>query len=258
MRSCPQKFLYQYVENAPRDFVPSALLFGSAFHAAAEFMFRCQMEGVEASVGDLVAAYSASYAEQVSSSDLPVKFNKNEDGASLLVLAHRMLEALLASPAAHPAGQILGVEEELRVVLDPALPEVLTRIDLVWQDKKALHVVDLKTAWGKWNEQKASESADQLLLYRQSVSAMARDLQVPVELGFLVVTKQVRPQVQYLPVQAGTEALATLTSTLRQVWQAIQDRHFYPNPSPLNCTICPYKSHCPAFGGAASCTRTDG
>ena len=28
MRACPRKFAFQYVENAPKDFVPSGLIFG--------------------------------------------------------------------------------------------------------------------------------------------------------------------------------------------------------------------------------------
>lgn len=51
-RGCSRKFAFLYIENAPREFHASSLLFGSAMHAAFEFHFRRRLEGVITSGGD--------------------------------------------------------------------------------------------------------------------------------------------------------------------------------------------------------------
>ncbi|MGA2501994.1 MAG: PD-(D/E)XK nuclease family protein, partial [Tepidisphaeraceae bacterium] len=120
---------------------------------------------------------------------MPVRFNKDENTDTLHALADRMLAAFLASPLAQPKGTILGVEEELRIVLDPDLPDVLARVDLVTQTDGALHVVDWKTSRSRWTEQKALESGDQLVIYGVTVGKMSRSLGLPVNLHFGIITK---------------------------------------------------------------------
>jgi hypothetical protein len=47
MRSCPRKFAFLYVENAPADFIPSSLIFGGSIHSSLELHFRARLEGLE-------------------------------------------------------------------------------------------------------------------------------------------------------------------------------------------------------------------
>src|SRR5205807_1349330 len=104
--------------------------------------------------------------------------------------------SFLNSPLASPKGTILGIEEELRVVLDVDLPDVLAKVDLVTQREDGIHVVDFKTSRSRWTEQKAQESAEQLLLYRASVGRLSRHLDMPVKLHFAILTKHKPPLVQ--------------------------------------------------------------
>ncbi len=57
MRTCPRKFAFQYVENAPKDFLPSSLLFGGAIHHALELYFRRRLEGLGVTPEALLSAY---------------------------------------------------------------------------------------------------------------------------------------------------------------------------------------------------------
>ena len=43
MRCCPRKFFYTYVEKAPRDYLPVALIYGRAIHASLEGYYRSRM-----------------------------------------------------------------------------------------------------------------------------------------------------------------------------------------------------------------------
>ena len=57
MRTCPRKFAFQYVENAPKDFLPSSLLFGGTIHHALELYFRAMLEGLAVTPEALMSAY---------------------------------------------------------------------------------------------------------------------------------------------------------------------------------------------------------
>ncbi len=217
MRSCPRKFAFQYVENAPRDFVASTLLLGGAIHAALELYFRARLEGLAVSTEAMPSAYHDSWKRQQSADKVPVRFNKAETHETVDATAHRMLTAFLTSPLADPKGVIVGIEEELRIVLDPDLPDLLAKVDLVTQTDGSLHVIDFKTSRSRWNEQKASESGDQLVLYGQTLSGMASSLGLPVKLHFAILTKHKTPQVQLLPVAADEQRVASLRDGIAQV-----------------------------------------
>ena len=248
MRSCPRKFAFQYVEKSSPDFIPSSLIFGGSIHAALELYFRAMLEGLEVTQGAMLSAYRDGWRRQrESGDDIPIRFNKDQTDESLHVLADRIIASFLASPLASPKGQIVGVEEELRVQLDPELPDLLARVDLVTKTDGALHVIDFKTSRSKWNEQKAQEAAEQLLLYGQSVTQMSEHFGASVKLHFAIITKAKKPVVQLFPIQADANRIAGLKESVTQIWQAIQTQNFYANPSPQNCATCPFRSRCPIF-----------
>jgi putative RecB family exonuclease len=251
MRACPRKFAFTYVEKTPRDFIPASLIFGGSIHVALELHYRSKLEGVPATPEALLSAYHDAWRCEIADAGgaVAVRFNKGDDRNTADALAHRMLTAFLASPLASPKGTILGVEEELRVELAADLPDLLARVDLVTMTDGSLFVIDFKTSRSRWNEQKAQESGDQLLLYGQTVERMGRSLGLPVKLHFAVLTKAKTPLVQLLAVPSDPSRAAGVTESVRQIWQAIQAGNFYPNPSPQNCAGCPFRSRCPAFGG---------
>lgn len=252
MRACPKKFEFTYISKTPRDFIPASLIFGGSIHAALELHYRCRLEGLSATPEALLSAYHDAWRREVADAgagDMSVRFNKGDDQNTVDVLAHRMIAAFLASPLATPKGTILGIEEELRVVLDENLPDLLARVDLVTMTDGSLFVIDFKTSRSRWNEQKAQESGDQLLLYRQTVERMGRSLGLPVKLHFAIITKAKTPAVQLMQVQTDPDRVAGVTESVSQVWEAIQGGNFYPSPSPMNCVTCPFKSRCPVFAG---------
>src|SRR5206468_4272167 len=98
-------------------------------HSAIELHYRCVMEGLTATPEALFGAYRDSWRRQREKAgpNVSVKFCKNEDENKLDELAARIINAFLNSPASQIAGSVLGIEEELRVVLDELLPDVLAK-----------------------------------------------------------------------------------------------------------------------------------
>ena len=251
MRACPKKFSFLYVEKADPDFIPSSLIFGGSIHSSLEIYFRARLEGLDITHEALLSAYHDSWRRQKEKAggDVPVRFCKAESNDTLHALADRIITSFLNSALASPKGIILGIEEELRIVLDPDLPDVLAKVDLVTQTDGSLHVVDFKTSRSRWTDQKAQESADQLVLYGATVGTMSESLVLPVKLHFAIITKAKKPVVQLLPVATNPDRVAAMKENVLAVWEAIQSGNFYPNPSPMNYTGCPYRSRCPVFGG---------
>src|ERR1035437_8045270 len=251
MRSCPKKFSFQYIEKAPKDFIPCSLVYGGSIHVALQNYYAARLEGLTLSADEMLLSYRNAWRDNLlqAGNGVPVKFGAKEDEPSVHALAERTIAAFLASPLATPKGTVLGVEEELRVVLHPDLPDVLAKVDLVTNSDTALYVTDFKTSRSRWTTEKAIEASDQLVIYASVTEGMAKHMNLPVKLAYAVLTKAKTPIVQILPVPTDTSRVAAMTKSAVQTWSAIVAANFYPNPSPMNCSTCQFKSRCPVFGG---------
>jgi putative RecB family exonuclease len=245
-QSCPLKYKFRYVEQLPEAIVSASLVFGSALHAAVEHQMRSQLEGADQpDVSQLLQVYR----EQVQAAQIqqPILFPKGEDAASLEAQAARMLQSFLASDLAQPVGRILGVEEQVRGDLSPQLPEIMGYADLIFETEEAVTVRDFKTAKAKWSQEQANEQADQLLLYGHLIRELVPGK--PIQLQFAILTKHKTPQTQVLDMQPSPRRLQRTRRIFVKVWHAIQSQHYYPVPSPVNCSGCGYRRQCAAWEG---------
>jgi len=251
MRACPAKYNFTYVLKAPRDFQPSSLIYGGGIHSVLDHYYSGRLEGITLGAEELFQVFRTAWTLEVESAgqDVPVRYNKGEDETTIHALAQRTIAAFLASPLAEPKGVVLGVEEELRIAIHPDLPDVLARVDLVTMTSSAVFITDFKTSRSKWTDEKALESSDQLVLYGVTSANLARHLALPIKLAFAVLTKAKTPVVQILPVPTDSSRVATMTETALATWHAIVAGNYYPNPGPMQCATCQFKSRCPMFGG---------
>ncbi|HEY5314389.1 MAG TPA: PD-(D/E)XK nuclease family protein [Pirellulales bacterium] len=244
-QACPLRYFFRYVEGLPEETVGSSLVFGGAIHSALEAHFRELLTGNSApDLGVLLAAYQDAWKERDMGS---VHFGKDETAESLGRLADRMLRAFQSSDLAAPSGTILGIEEELREALVPGCPDLLARIDLLIDTGTELVVRDFKTARSRWSQDQANESASQLLLYSELVQKL--DPTKSVRLEFAVLTKAKQPTVDRLGVPVDRRQVQRIKRTVERVWRAIEERHFYPSPSAMNCPTCPFRAPCRAWPG---------
>ncbi len=241
-QSCPLKFHYRYVLGIPEKTVSSSLVFGSAIHQCAELHFRELMAGNPAPDLDaLLYEYQSAWLGR------DIKFAKGEDVSTLSVLAERVLIALMASPLATPAGNIVGVEEELRGPVAADCPDVLGFVDLMVDEGDALVITDLKTSRSRWTQNQADNSGEQLLLY----SVLAQELMPdkPVRLKFLVVTKTKVPTVEAFSVACDPARVKRTKRVLQRTWKAIKAGQTYPAPSMMTCGGCAFREQCRQWCG---------
>lgn len=243
--ACPLRYFFRYVEGLPEPTVASSLVFGGAIHSAIELHFRELLSGNPAPDLDmLLNAYQTAWQERELGS---VHFGKDETAASLGQLADRMLRTFQASDLAQPSGTILGIEEELREPLVPGCPDLLARIDLLIDTGTELVVRDFKTSRSRWSQDQADESSGQLLLYSELVQKL--DPSKTVRLEFAVLTKTKEPAVDVHVVRVDRQRVDRIKRIVERVWRAIEGRLFYPAPSAMNCSGCPFRGPCRAWSG---------
>jgi putative RecB family exonuclease len=243
-QTCPLKYYWRYVMGLPEESVSSSLVLGSAVHRAIELHFRELLAGNPPPSRDtLFAEFSAEW----NSRESEVRFNKNEDRASLEDMGSRILAAFQDSDAAQPAGQILAVEEELRGPVVSGCPDILGRVDLIVDDGDSLVVSDWKTSRNRWSAEQTEDAAEQLILY----SELAKDFAPgkPVKLEFVILTKAKEPVVDRHLLPVLPAKVDRTKRVVESVWRAIDAEHFYPAPSPMNCPTCPYRDECRAWRG---------
>lgn len=134
---CPRKWTYEKVEHAPKERVGSALVFGIALHDALAAANEAALtgEGYNAEAG-FVSAWKLTVEE----AGVPVHYGK--DNADDLMAKGRALAAAYIPPSG-----IIGVEQPFTVTLDPDLPPVEGRIDLIRRTETGdLAIADLKTS----------------------------------------------------------------------------------------------------------------
>ena len=91
------------------------------------------------------------------------------------------------------------------------------------------------------------DSAEQLLLYSELARDFAPGKRVRLEFAVLTKTKEVtidRHTAAAEPAQVGR-----IKRVVERVWRAIEAEHFYPAPSPMNCSGCPYRGPCSKWCG---------
>lgn len=250
-QACPLKWKFTYFDGLQPELVSSALLVGSGVHAAIEHHLQAVMTlDRPPTIEQLMEHYAENWARNAG--DIPIRFGRGETGNSLAETACGILRAFLESPYAWPQGEILGIEETLRVPLAEDLPDLVARVDLLEHSNGRLTITDFKTARSMWSQATAEENADQLILYGTAAQSIAKELQAKVELQFVVASKTQTPRIERLAVVMDQDRIDRTALIVRRVWNAMLECQIYPSPSKMNCACCGYPEHCHRWHREAS------
>ncbi len=246
-RQCPLRYHFRYDLRLLEEFTTSSLLFGSGIHRAIEVLHRNQLEGdPPRSLDELMEEFWSEFkfrAEDASD----VHFSKNEDTSSIGDLARRVLNSFLTSELSQPGGTVIGIEEELRGPIVSGAKELLAIVDLVIDRGDVLVIRDYKTSRSRWSQSHAEDSAEQLLLYSELVGQLAPDKSLKLE--FVVLTKAASPAIELYELNCGPGRRAKTKLIAERTIAAIAAGHVFPNPSPTNCSGCPFRRACREWCG---------
>jgi hypothetical protein len=219
---CPRKWTYEKVEQAPRECVPAALAFGSAVHDALAGVNEAALHGERV---DAPASFVVAWKEAIAG-DLPVHYGK-DDADDLLAKGRALVGAYT------PPSGIIGVEQPFSVSLDPDLPPIEGRIDLIRRDERGdLTLADLKTA-GTRTLSDTNGIEAQLALYDCAYPAARHEAIVLAKLKTPVVTVQA---ITIWPFHR-------LVTTYREVYAAMQAGIRFAVRG-WHCDGCQFRNRC--------------
>ena len=237
---CPRKFALQYTERARPDYLPAALVLGSAWHSAvaAWLTAAADDETLDERLRD-------DLRERLRRDDLPVLFDDAEEDAERFVT--RALEMFKTFRESVPRPQmVLGTEIAFETELvHPSTGEVLPvpvigAIDaIVIEHDGAGSLWELKTGRKKWSNAQA-EFDPQLTLYRKAARELGYD---GVRLRILVTTKGKTADVQAIDAPRNEGDEAELAELFFEVHRAVEAR-VAPRQRGWACRSCQYASSC--------------
>ena len=233
------------------EHVSAALIFGSAFHAAAELFYQQRLEGKMAAFDDLMRVYDGKWLEHDNPKDgkepLPVRYSAKAGPVELRQTAGKMLEVFLAHAKADTT-EIVAVEEPFLIKMAPGLPALKGRIDLIEirsdpAGGRHINLVDFKTASKRMKPEDVDRGQLDLYAIAMRETGLLEQLRLPLVLRVDVVTKTTEPKVTPITITPNRYNENRVIAKAREIWKCMSAGVCYPNPG-WQCAGCGYKTLC--------------
>ena len=242
---CPRQYELKYVRGVAAAFVPIALAFGSAFHAALAFYYGLLKEaGAAPTLDETTQVFLDAWRN---AADGPLPLQADEDDAD--VVDHEAKgAAMLAVFHAHAAGSpavVEAVEQSFSIELhDPDSGELLEEklvgaFDLLVRENGLAVIVEHKSSARKY-------TLDQIRFDQQPTAykLAARQLGLgDAGVRFQVVTKTKAPAVQVVDLERDAADEDDFMRTTVGVLRAIDAGAFFPVRG-WQCRGCQYAYAC--------------
>lgn len=239
---CPLKYKFLYIDNLPKPFRSSGLVFGSAIHAALAWLHKNRMNGDNASLEMLFKVFDADwYAQKL---DTNIRYKNGESDTKLNVLAKEILSLYFKQSYKKPiAAEVhftlpivnLSTGETLEINLEGY-------IDLIEVDDT---IVEFKTSAQSMNQNDAKNNI-QLTAYSYAYEMLYR--RKPKVLKLVDFVKNKRPKVITLETKREDFNYERFFYLASQVFKGIRQKVFFPKAS-FMCKDCEYAGPCKGWRG---------
>ena len=232
--TCPLKYKFRYIDNAPVERTNACFPFGRAFHAALSERARIGSFMSEREVCDVFEDFFK--AETDAAENLVFKASETYD--SLLQTGFKMVEAACENWLDDYSVQ--RVAESFSVTVPGLSKPLIGEFDLVVTDGQDNCIVDWKSASAKWPVGKA----DKDLQATAFCYAFKQKYGEKPLFRFDVFTKAKTPTVNnYYTLRTDNE-LDRFVSLANQIEKSVNSGNFYPNETVFSCGDCPYADRC--------------
>ena len=232
--TCPMKYKFRYVDNAPVERTCSALPFGRAFHAALSERARVGMDMSEAEVKEVFAELFKVETEAAEN----LRYKANETYDSLRQTGFDMLAVTLENWLDDYS--VESVAESFSVTVPGLSRPLIGEFDCVVSDGSESTIVDWKTAGSKWPQGKA----DRDLQASAFCYAFKQVHGTSPVFRFDVITKTRQPSVNSHYTLRTEDELDRFVFVAKRIERAVNAELFYPNENIINCAECPYADRC--------------
>ena len=239
---CGLKYRFQYIDELPRLFRSSALVFGSALHSALSWLFKREIAGLEITLEKLYQIFDADWYSQTI--DTKIKYKEGEPELTLVNLGKEFLGMILNEPRK----KLKGSEVPFSIPLvDPATGEDLGIqlegfFDLIEADTT---IVEFKTS--------AQTMVQSDIEYHVQLSAYGYAFKIlngKLAKGFRIVdfVKARKPKIVTFETTRNQQDLEGFFYLAKEVLKSIRSSVFYPHPG-YWCRDCEYAFLCPLWEG---------
>lgn len=239
-RTCPLRYYFQYEAKLPQRAVAASALFGTAIQQAIADHFRALAAGRSAiSAGDLMGQYQA---QMDRSRDAEVIYGA-DNRAALDLVASRMLKAFAEHPSAIPPRGELLTKAELAGKIAERLPELSGCVFLIAKTRRDLVLRDYRISRSRLTDEQLETATDSVLLLGE-LARLTYGASRSLQLESIVLFKTKDATIDTYLLAASSAAASRAKVTAEHVWRAIHARAFYPTPSPIHCSSCPFRQPC--------------
>ena len=242
-RTCSLKYRFQYLDGLPRLVRPGALVFGSAVHAALQWLHTARKADTSPRLEDLLRVFEADWHAQCLDAD--IRFNGDASAGQLLIKGKELLSAYFHLPPrpvqdAEVSFQVPLVNPMTGEVLDVPLRGVM---DLVEADGT---LVEFKTSLRRWT---LSDLPDNVQLTAYSYAYELLYGRPPKELRLVNLIRTRTPAIETHRTRREPSDYERLFYLGKEVRRGIQAGVFIPNRGCWLCKDCEYERDCHEWTG---------
>lgn len=235
---CSLKYKFQYVDQLPKPFKASGLVFGSAIHATLSWFHHELLAGRQPPLEQVNRVFEADWYGQTVESE--IRYKENETATSLMLLGRGMLALYYQEPHHRVEGTELPFTVPL---IDPVTGEslginlegfidLLEKPDTIVEFKTSIKVMDIK------------DVTVQLSAYSYAYEFLHERLPKLFKVVSFLKTKRPRIHVQETR-KCDHQRFFNLA---KKVFEGIQAQIFFPRQS-FMCAGCEYTEPCQAWEG---------
>jgi putative RecB family exonuclease len=239
---CSLKYRFQYLDELPKPFRSSALVFGSAIHAALAWYHNQEVIGNGVTLEKLCKIFEADWYAQ--GLETEILYDSVESKAGLRVTGREILGLYFAQPQQ----KIQGSEVAFTIPLvNPATGEKLPMnlegfIDLIAGDDE---IIEFKTSGQAMNTRDADNHL-QLTAYSYAYQAINHR---PAKLLRIVdLVKARKPKMVVLDTSRTVEDHTRFFHLAKAMLSGVRNRVFFPRTG-FWCRDCEYAEQCKAWEG---------
>lgn len=232
--SCPLKYRFRYIDNAPIERTAAALPFGRSFHAALSMRAR---NGAAVSADDVKTCFADTLAMELRAAE-NLTYKQGDSADTLIKTGNLMLDQILQ--CWQDDYSVMSVAESFSVSVPGINVPLIGEFDMVVRDGQDPCIVDWKTSSVRW----AADKADKDLQATAFSYAFKQVYETLPLFRFDVITKTKAPTVESHYTTRTDDALIRFEWLLRGINKAVTSGDFIPNETSFTCTDCPYRSRC--------------
>jgi CRISPR/Cas system-associated exonuclease Cas4 (RecB family) len=240
------QYRFQRIDRLEPEFTSQNLVYGSAIHAAASWLWRLRKEGVRVLTGEIRDVFSGTLEKLVGEAGR-VLFEDGESLDSLEIEGQTLVDVLIAGQRDDET--ILEVDLDFSVPLVNSHGESLEKVLVGELDllvargtENRLTIVDLKTSGKKYGADKVANDL-QPSAYAYALTQLYPGEQVG-DFEFAVILKTRKPELVPYPTTRTQEDFDRLFMLAKTADRLIEAGAFLPNKGSFFCKSCAFQGPC--------------